>query len=86
MILAIVHPTGVSVFAGKLMAIELADEILSSRATKRSTRIDVADQHPLLLVCTTYGQLHQVRTLPHTIVAAVSLSETTLIGPVLQVW
>ena len=87
MVFAVVHPFGCFglVFAGKLVAVELADEVLRGVSTKGSAWIDVANKHPLLFVGATNGQLHQVGTFPNAVVIAVSFTEVTLESPLFQV-
>ena len=86
-VLAVVHPLGLVwlVLAGELMSVELSDEILCGRTAKGTAGIDVADEHPLLLVSSLHLHLHQVGTLPHTTVIAVFVSERALILPILQI-
>ena len=70
MILSIVHPTGILMIASELMTIELADKVLSSTTAEGTARVNIADEHPLLLVGAAYLKFHQVRALPYTVVAS----------------
>ena len=87
MVFAVVHPLGCFglVFAGKLVPIKFADEVLRGVSAERSARVDVANKHPLLLVGAANRQLHQVGTFPNAIVAAVSLAKTALECPLFEV-
>ena len=75
MVLAPVHPflyrrIGI---AGELMTIECSGEILCSRATERTTGVDVANQNPftlsILILHSSLITLHfkEIRALPHTV-------------------
>ena len=64
---------------GELLAVKVADKILSSTAAERSAGVDVADQHPLVF------NLQHVGTLPDTTVIAVFTAETAFFLPVLQI-
>ena len=87
MVLAIVHPFGLTrlILAGELVSVELTYEILCGGAAEGTSRVDVADKHPLLLVSASDLHLHKVGTLPHTTMVAISLTEGTLIFPVLEI-
>ena len=63
----------------ELLAIKVAHKILGSTSTKRTTRIDVTDQHPLVVY------LKQVWAFPYTTVIAVLLAKRTLVLPFLQI-
>ena len=67
------------------MTIEVSDEILGSRTSERTTRVDVAHQHPLLLTSTTDRQAEQVRTLPDATMITIFGSKATLHRPLLQI-
>ena len=67
------------------MSIKLTDEILSSRTTERTTGVDVADKHPLILVCSLHIHLHKVGTLPYTNMITILSTEITLVLPLLKV-
>ncbi len=89
-ILTPVHPAcyiGGSV-ACKLVTVEITHEILCRAAAERAPRVDVDNQHPLLLglvlLGVSHGQLHQVGAFPHTVLTSV-LSEAAFKIPFLQV-
>ena len=86
-ILAIIHPLGLRglILAGELMSIKLTDEILGGRTTRRTTGVDVANEHPLILVCSLHIHLHKVGTLPHTTMITIFSTEITLVLPLLKV-
>ena len=71
MILAVIHPLRYlrHRLAGKLVTIKLTYEILCSTATERTTRVDIANQHPFVIY------LEEVRTFPDTAVIAVFLTK-----------
>ena len=87
MVFAIVHPFGRFglVFAGKLVPIKLADEVLRGVSTERTAWIDVANKHPLLLIGATNGQLHQVGTFPNAVVVAIAFAKLTFECPLFEV-
>ena len=87
MILSVIHPLGYLRLAvtSKLMTVEITYEILGSRTAEWTTRIDVADEHPLLLIGATNLQLHQVWAFPNTVVVAILLTERAFKFPVLQI-
>ena len=87
MILSVIHPLGYLrlAVASKLVSIEITYEILGSRTAEWATRIDVADEHPLFLVCATNLQLHQVRTLPNTTMVAIFCTKRAFKFPILQI-
>ena len=64
---------------GELPTIKVAHKILGSTSTKRTTRIDVTDQHPLVVY------LKQVWALPYTTMIAVLLAKRTLVLPLFQI-
>ena len=86
-ILAVVHPFCFSwlVLAGELMSVELSNEILCGRSAERSSGVDVADEHPLLLVGAANLHLHQVWTFPNTTVVAIFCAEVALVFPLLKI-
>ena len=87
MILAIVHPFGhlrLGV-AYKLVSIKVADEVLRSGTAERTSRIDVAYQHPFLLICAFYLHLHQVWALPYSAMIAIFCTERAFQFPLLQI-
>ena len=61
------------------MAIEVTNKILGSTAAKRSTRVDVANQHPFVF------DLQQVRAFPYTTMITIFTTEAAFLLPVLQV-
>ena len=90
MILSKVHPLGRHVACGihinlESLSIEITYEILRSTTAKRSTRVDVADQHPFLHVRVRYRQLKQIRAFPYAILRTQPFTERTLQGPLLQI-
>ena len=65
--------------AGELLAVKVADKILSSTTAERSAGVDVANQYPLVF------NLQHVGTLPDATVIAVFATETAFFPPVLQI-
>ncbi len=87
MVLSVVHPLGdfgLGV-ASKRLAVEITYKVLCRTAAEGASGIDVADKHPLLLVGTPNGQLHQVRAFPYSLLTSVTTTEAALLFPVLQV-
>ena len=68
------------------MTIELSDKVLCSVTAERTSGVDVAHQHPLLLSSATNGQLHHVGALPYTTMVTVFATEAALHSPILEVW
>ena len=71
---------------GKVLAIEVAYEILGSAATKPTAWVDIHCHHPLhLLLITIYRQLEEIWALILTWLLTQALAESTYISPLLQV-
>ena len=85
MVFAVVHPSchlGCCL-AYEFLAVKVANKVLCGRSAKRTSRIDVADKHPLILVGTAYTHLHKVGTFPHTTMIAILSTKLTLESPFL---
>ena len=87
MILTPVEPLYfVGIRTGKLLAIEIAYEILGSTATKPATWIDIHGHHPLhLLLITIYRQLEEVWALILAWLLPYTFTEGTNIIPLLKI-
>ena len=87
MILTPVEPLYfVGIRTSKLLAIEIAYEILGSAATKPAAWIDIHSHYPLhLLLITIYRQLEEVRTLILTWLLSHALTEGTHVIPFLEI-
>jgi hypothetical protein len=87
MILSVIHPLGYLrlALASKLMSVEITNEILGCRATGWTARVDVADEHPLLLIGATNLHLHQVWAFPNAAMVAILLTERAFVFPIFQV-
>ncbi|CUO77058.1 Uncharacterised protein [Segatella copri] len=87
MILTPVEPLYfVGIRTSKLLAIEIAYEILGSAATKPAAWIDIHRHYPLhLLLITIYRQLEEVRTLILTWLLTYTFTESTNIIPLLKI-
>ena len=76
----------VCIRTSKLLAIEIAYEILGSTATKPATRIDIHGHYPLhLLLITIYRQLEEVWALILTWLLSQALTEGTHVIPFLEI-
>ena len=86
-VFTIVHPLGDLGLrlTSKLMAIELAYKVLCCVSAKRSSWVNVAHQHPLLLTSTTNWQLHHIGAFPNATMVAILATKAAFKGPLLQV-
>ena len=76
----------VGIRTSKLLAIEIAYEILGSAATKPAARVDIHRHHPLhLLLITIYRQLEEVWALILAWLLTQSFAESAYISPLFQV-
>ncbi len=90
MVLAVVKPFGRHSAVGEGVglegfAVEVADEILCGAAAEGASGIDVAEEHPFLFIGAVNGELEEVGTFPHTVLAAEAFAECALEGPVAEV-
>ena len=87
MILTPIEPLHiVGIRTSKLLAIEIAYEILGCTATKPATWIDIHGHHPLhLLLITIYRQLEEVWALILAWLLTQSFAESAHISPLFQV-
>ena len=87
MILTPIEPLHfVGIRTSKLLAIEIAYEILGSAASKPAARVDIHRHHPLhLLLITIYRQLEEVWTLILTWLLTYTFTEGTYIIPLLEI-
>ena len=81
MVLAIILPEGfavnisVHIVHGEFLSVKIAYEILGGGTAVGTSRVDVADEHPFLLVSALDRKFEQVRTFPDSLVIAVTLAE-----------
>ena len=87
MVFSVIHPLGYFGLgiASKGFPVKIAYKILCRTASERTAGIDITNQHPFGTVCSAHGQFHEIRTFPYTLLRTISMSETALLCPVLQI-